>query len=164
MKPSSIAMGTAFLGTVFILAPVGAVQLNETCDWPRLQVSMGTVVGIGLMAAGIAVAAYCAGLFSRLGRGTPVPVEPPKRLVIAGLYRYSRNPMYVAHVAILLGVFLYRGELALLLYTAVYAGAIHAWVVWGEEPQLRQRFGEEYIRYTQEVSRWLPIRLRGFHR
>jgi protein-S-isoprenylcysteine O-methyltransferase Ste14 len=75
--------------------------------------------------------------------------------VITGLYRHSRNPMYVAHAAYLLGLFLYRGELCLLLYAALYVVAIHTSIVLGEEPELRERFGEEYDRYTQTVPRWL---------
>ncbi len=161
MKPGSIAMGTVFLGTVFIFAPAGAIQLNGAYGWPRWQVPGGAVVGICIMLAGIAVLLYSSGLFSRVGRGTPVPIEPPEHLVITGLYRYSRNPMYVAQVAVLLGLFLYRGELSLALYAAIWAGAVGSWVVWREEPELRRRFGEEYVRYTQQVPRWIPRRLRG---
>jgi protein-S-isoprenylcysteine O-methyltransferase Ste14 len=161
MKPGSIAMGTVFLGTVFILAPAGAIQLNEAYDWPRWQIPGGRVIGAGLMLAGIALILHCSGLFSRIGRGTPVPIEPPEHLVITGLYRYSRNPMYVAQVAILLGLFLYRGELSLVFYTAFWAGAVCSYVVWREEPELRRRFGEEYVRYTQQVPRWFPRWLRG---
>jgi protein-S-isoprenylcysteine O-methyltransferase Ste14 len=161
VKPASIAMGTVFLGTVFILAPAGAVQLNEAYGWPRWQIPGGPVAGAGLMLAGIGVILSCSGLFSRVGRGTPVPIEPPERLVITGLYRYSRNPMYAGQVAILLGLFLYRGELSLALYAAIWAGLVCAWVVRREEPELRRRFGEEYVRYTQAVPRWIPRRPRA---
>jgi protein-S-isoprenylcysteine O-methyltransferase Ste14 len=157
VKPTSVAAGAAFAGILFILAPAGAVQLNEALDWPRWQIAGGRVLGSCLVLAGIAVYAYCSGLFSRFGKGTPVPLEPPKHLVIEGLYRFSRNPMYVAQVAYLLGLFVYRGELSLALYAAIYAGAIHTSVVRTEEPELRQRFGEEYVRYTQEVPRWISI-------
>lgn len=157
MKPTSIALGALFLGTFFVLAPFGAIQLNEACDWPRWQTDAGRVVGSALVLAGIGVFAYCSGLFSRVGKGTPVPIEPPDHLVIEGLYRFSRNPMYAAQVACLLGLFGYRGELALLLYAAIYAGAIHSEVVWREEPELRKRFGEQYVRYAREVPRWIPI-------
>lgn len=156
MKPASIAMGTVFLSTVFVLLPAGAIQLNEVWDWPRWQLPGGSAVGAGLIVAGIAVILHCAGLFSRLGRGTPVPIQPPERLVIKGLYRYCRNPMYVAQVAILLGLFVYRGELSLLAHVVLYAGVVKAWVVWREEPELRRRFGEEYLRYAQRVPRWIP--------
>ena len=155
MKPASIATGTVFVGTVFVLAPLGAIQLNEAYDWPRWQIPGHSVVGIGLAFAGIAVILYCSGLFSRIGRGTPVPIEPPEHLVITGLYRYSRNPMYVAQLAILLGLFVYRGELALLLYLVIYTGAVRSMVVWREEPELRERFGAEYVRYARRVPRWI---------
>jgi protein-S-isoprenylcysteine O-methyltransferase Ste14 len=161
MKPASIAMGTVFLTTVFVLLPAAALQVSQGHDWPRWQIPGGTVVGTGLIVVSIAVILYCSGLFSRLGRGTPVPIEPPQHLVITGLYRYSRNPMYVAQVAILLGLFLYRGELSLAGHAAIYAGVVQGWVVWREEPELRRRFGEEYLRYAQRVPRWIPRRLRG---
>ena len=157
MKPTSIVAGSALIGVLFVLAPAGAVQLNEAWDWPRWQIAGGRVWGSGLVLAGIVVYAYCSGLFSRIGKGTPVPLEPPEHLVIGGLYRFSRNPMYVAQVAYLLGLFVYHGELSLALYAAIFAGAIHASVVRTEEPELRQRFGEEYLRYTQEVPRWISV-------
>ena len=160
MRPTSIAAGSAFIGTLFILAPAGAIQLNEAWDWPRWQIAGGRVLGSGLVLAGVVVYAYCSGLFSRVGKGTPVPLEPPEHLVIEGLYRFSRNPMYVAQVAYLLGLFVYCGELSLALYAAIFAGAIHTSIVRTEEPELRRRFGEEYVRYTQEVPRWISIRPR----
>ena len=161
MKSTSIVAGAAFTVTLFVLVPAGAIQLNEAWDWPRWQVPYGRVLGSGLVLVGIVVYAYCAGLFSRIGKGTPVPLEPPEHLVIEGLYRFSRNPMYVAQVAYLLGLFVYRGELSLALYAAIFAGAIHTSVVRTEEPELQQRFGEEYLRYTQEVPRWISIWPRG---
>ena len=161
MKPTSIAAGTAFIGLLVVLLPAGAIQLNPAWDWPRWQLAGGRGVGSALVLAGIFVYAYCSGIFSRVGKGTPVPLEPPEHLVIEGLYRFSRNPMYVAQVAYLLGLFFYRGELSLVLYAAIFAGAIHASVVRTEEPELRQRFGEEYVRYTDEVPRWIWIWRRG---
>jgi protein-S-isoprenylcysteine O-methyltransferase Ste14 len=158
MKPASIAMGTVFLATVFILAPLGAIELNEAWDWPRWQIPAGSLIGIGVILAGLALILYCSGLFARLGKGTPVPIQPPEHLVIRGLYRYCRNPMYVGQVAILLGLFLYRGELALLLYAAFWAGAVERYVIWREEPELQRRFGEAYARYTESVPRWVPRR------
>jgi protein-S-isoprenylcysteine O-methyltransferase Ste14 len=161
MKPISIVAGSALIGTLFVLVPAGAVQLNEAWNWPRWQIAGGRGLGSCLVLAGIVVYAYCSGLFSRVGKGTPVPLEPPEHLVIEGFYRFSRNPMYVAQVAYLLGLFVYRGELSLALYAAIFAGAIHTSVVRTEEPELRQRFGEEYVRYTQKVPRWLSIWPRG---
>ena len=164
MKLRALAAGTTFLGAVFALGPFAMVELNGISGWPRWSSGVGRAAGGGLMFAGIVTVAYCSGLFWRIGAGTPVPVEPPKHMVITGLYRYSRNPMYVAQAAILLGLFFYRGELSLLLYAGTYLAAIHAWIVRGEEPELRQRFGDEYIQYTRRVPRWISIRGRPVRR
>jgi len=104
MKVRGLAAGTTFLGAVFVLGPFAMVELNGILGWTRWSSGVGRAAGCGLMFAGIVTVAYCSGLFWRIGAGTPVPVEPPKHMVITGLYRYSRNPMYVAQAAILLGL------------------------------------------------------------
>jgi protein-S-isoprenylcysteine O-methyltransferase Ste14 len=113
------------------------------------------------MAGAVAVWLYCSRLFSRIGKGTPFINEPPKHLVTSGLYSHSRNPIYVAHVAFLLGWFLGSGCVALLPYTGVIIVLLHAFIVRWEEPGLRERFGEDYVRYTQTVPRWLFLRPRS---
>ena len=158
MRIRTLAAGAAFLGTAFVLAPFEMVELNQAYAWPRWESAIGPRIGGALMLAGIALAVYCSNLFSRVGGGTPVPIEPPTRLVITGLYRYSRNPIYVAHVGFLLGLFLYRGESSLLLYAAIYAGIIQTWIVRGEEPGLQRRFGAEYVEYMRDVPRWIGRR------
>jgi protein-S-isoprenylcysteine O-methyltransferase Ste14 len=157
MRLPPVALEAVFIGTVFVLAPIGMVELNEACGWPRWQSGIGRFIGGGLVLAGIALSVYCWNVFSRAGEGTPVPTDPPKHLVITGLYRYSRNPMYSAHAAILLGLFLYSGELSLLFYAGIYIGGIYTWIVLREEPELRKRFGAEYDRYRQRVPRWVAI-------
>lgn len=142
---------------VLVLGPVGMIALDETWGWPRWQAPGGRVLGGGLMVAAVAVWLYCSRLFSRIGKGTPFVTEPPRHLVTAGLYRYSRNPIYVAHVAFLFGWFLRSGALTLLPYIGAIIALIHAVIVCWEEPGLRKRFGEDYVRYTQSVSRWLLI-------
>ncbi len=146
------------MGTVFVLFPLGLIALNEALGWPRWQSGVGRAVGGGLMLAGIGVVLHCSSLFTRVGAGTPVPTEPPKHLVATGFYRYSRNPIYVADIAVLLGLFLHRGEVALLLYALAFAAAAHGWVVWHEEPELRARFGDDFVRYAEGVPRWIAWR------
>jgi hypothetical protein len=75
-------------------------------------------------------------------------------LVATGPFRYSRNPIYLADLAILLGMFLVRGEPALLLYVLLAAVLLHLWVVTHEEPVLARRFGNEWVRYAERVPRW----------
>ncbi len=160
MRPTTFIVAVVFLTLLFVLGPMAAVRLNDALAWPRWETVPGSLVGAVLIAAGIGVSIYCSRLFARIGLGTPVPVQPPERLVAAGLYRYSRNPIFVADLAILLGVFLLRGELALLLYTAVVALFLQIVIVGREEPELRKRFGEDYDRYVRGVPRWIGLRAR----
>lgn len=147
----AVAVGEA----VFVLAPWGLIALNRALAWPRWQSGAGRVVGPVLVLAALAVVAHCAALFSRVGDGRPFFADPPRRLVATGLYRRSRNPIYAAEIAVLLGFFLHRGEIALLVYAALFAAAVRLWVVRVEEPALRRRFGKEYERYARAVPRWL---------
>jgi len=114
------------------------------------------------VAGGLAIAAGVASLvesFARFaveGRGTPAPVAAPTRLVISGQYRYVRNPMYVALLAIVLGEGLALGAVVLFRYAAVLWLLFHLFVTLYEEPALGFRFGSSYQVYRQNVGRWWP--------
>jgi protein-S-isoprenylcysteine O-methyltransferase Ste14 len=114
------------------------------------------VVGAVLVLAGAGVLLHAFARFVVEGIGTPAPVAPPERLVVGGLYRYVRNPMYLAVLATVVGQALLLGRLELLAYAAILATAFAAFVHWYEEPTLRRRFGEEYDRYRKSVPAWLP--------
>jgi protein-S-isoprenylcysteine O-methyltransferase Ste14 len=90
------------------------------------------------------------------GRGTPAPFDPPRQFVATGPYRYVRNPMYVGAMLIFGGLSLYLRWLAVLGFTAGWLLLIHAFVVFIEEPGLRDRFGATYEDYCHRVHRWLP--------
>ena len=94
--------------------------------------------------------------FAWVGRGSPAPVLPPEILVVSGLYRFVRNPMYLAVVSMIVGqaAWLWRAEL--LGYAAVVTVAFHTFIVVYEEPTLRAEFGQPYIRYCRHVRRWIP--------
>jgi protein-S-isoprenylcysteine O-methyltransferase Ste14 len=109
-----------------------------------------------MMAAGIPVLLDSFARFAMQGRGTPAPVAPPLHLVVTGLYRYVRNPMYVAGLMLVLGEGLLFGSVRLLEYGVVAWLASFAFVVFYEEPALRQRFGNEYGDYCAQVGRWVP--------
>ncbi|MFN8402786.1 MAG: isoprenylcysteine carboxylmethyltransferase family protein [Anaerolineales bacterium] len=99
---------------------------------------------------GIAMLVWCFWDFVQKGKGTPAPIEPPKELVVSGLYNHVRNPMYVGIRSILIGHFLWFGFWNLLIYTAIVVTVFHLFVTLYEEPNLRQRFGAAYI-YCQRV-------------
>ena len=113
-----------------------------------------------VIAAGVMLLGACIWEFFSSGRGTLSPVDPPKELVVQGLYRYVRNPMYLAVSTIVLGEALLARSTALLLYWAVFFTAANLFVLLYEEPTLRRQFGESYERYTRTVGRWLPRRPR----
>ena len=116
------------------------------------------VVGSILVAAGVVVLLHAFGRFVLEGLGTPAPLAPTERLVVGGLYRYVRNPMYLAVAAIIVGQALVLGRANLLLYAAAFAVAVVAFVRWYEEPTLRRRFGEQYETYRRAVPPWWPRR------
>lgn len=103
---------------------------------------------------GTAIYLSCAWDFAIKGLGTPAPIDPPKKLVVTGLYRWVRNPMYQGILLILLGECLLFPDRGLLIYTALFALMFHAFVVFYEEPILRNRFGAPYNDYCRKVPRW----------
>jgi len=117
-------------------------------------------LAVVLFAVGIAIYGWCVWDFASFGRGTPAPIDAPKKLVVRGLYHYSRNPMYVGVLTTILAwSALYRSaEIA--LYAAVVATAFQLFVRLYEEPHLEGEFGAEYAAYRERVGRWLP-RLRS---
>jgi protein-S-isoprenylcysteine O-methyltransferase Ste14 len=116
------------------------------------------LVGLLCGAAGTALLAACIFEFARSGRGTLSPVDPPRRLVVRGLYRYVRNPMYLSVTMIVLGEALVARSAALGVYWALWFIAANLFVRGYEEPTLRRTFGSDYDDYTRRVGRWIPTR------
>jgi protein-S-isoprenylcysteine O-methyltransferase Ste14 len=109
-----------------------------------------------LMAAGAALYLSCLWNFTFTGRGTPAVWDPPVIFVSKGLYRFVRNPMYLAIASILVGEALYFQSAILGWMGAGIVLGFHLFVVFYEEPALKRRFGASYERYCSEVSRWVP--------
>lgn len=114
------------------------------------------VVGAVVLAAGAVVILQAFARFVMEGVGTPAPVAPTERLVVGGLYRYVRNPMYLAVAMAIVGQGLLLGQPGLLVYAAVVTLVNAAFVRWHEEPTLQRRFGAEYVVYRTAVPGWLP--------
>jgi protein-S-isoprenylcysteine O-methyltransferase Ste14 len=112
--------------------------------------------GLACAAAGVILLTVCIMEFARSGRGTLSPVDPPRYLVVRGLYRYVRNPMYLAVTLILLGEAALLHSADLVAYWACFLVAANLFVIGYEEPSLRSRFGVSYERYTRQVGRWIP--------
>jgi protein-S-isoprenylcysteine O-methyltransferase Ste14 len=126
-------------------------SVDDSFVWLPLQ-----VLGALLIVAGAAVLLHAFGRFVIEGIGTPAPVAPPGQLVVGGLYRYVRNPMYVAVATTIIGQALLLGRPVLLAYAALFMAVVAAFVRWYEEPTLAERFGAEYAEYRRAVPAWHP--------
>jgi protein-S-isoprenylcysteine O-methyltransferase Ste14 len=137
-------------GTVAVLVPY-SLSRDATVG------SMLFLVPASLLyLVGGAIYSWCVWDFASFGRGTPAPIDAPKKLVARGLYRYTRNPMYVGVLTVLLGwVVLYRDP-QILVYATFVAAAFQGFVLFYEEPHLTRVFGDEYLVYKQRVGRWWP--------
>ena len=114
------------------------------------------VLGALLIAAGVAVILNAFARFVLEGVGTPAPVAPTEKLVVGGLYRYVRNPMYVAVTSTIIGQALLLGSPLLLAYAALFMAGVAAFVHLYEEPTLTRQFGDDYTRYRRAVPAWRP--------
>lgn len=123
---------------------------------PLLGISLFPVTGVLLILTGLPVLLDSFARFAIQGLGTPAPVYPTKHLVISGLFRYVRNPMYVAVLSLIIGQGLLFGSVSVLAYgIAVWLG-FGLFVLFYEEPTLRRTFGREYEEFCANVPRWIP--------
>jgi len=113
-------------------------------------------IGVLLVFAGSFMLMDCFARFALKGLGTPAPVFPPRHLVVNGLYRFVRNPMYVAVVSVIIGQGFFFGNLPVLEYGIVVWFCFHLFVLGYEEPTLRATFGAEYEDFCAHIPRWIP--------
>jgi protein-S-isoprenylcysteine O-methyltransferase Ste14 len=161
MRKAGAALGSAVF---FVLAPGAVAGLVpwwltgwEVRSLPAWWLPL-RVAGVVLLVAGAAVLVHAFARFVVEGVGTPAPVAPPRELVVGGLYRYVRNPMYLAVLAAVVGQALALGQLVLLAYAAILAAAFVTFVHWYEEPTLARKLGARYQAYRRAVPGWWPRR------
>jgi protein-S-isoprenylcysteine O-methyltransferase Ste14 len=150
----AVTYAALFIGFVLIYLPARVLSWSGIVRPAAIGVPQ--VAGMVIGAAGAAVALWCVFTFASIGRGTPAPFDPPRRLVIRGPYRFVRNPMYIGAGLALASAALFYRSLPLLGYAGFFFLASHVFVVWYEEPTLRQTFGQEYEAYCRQVRRWWP--------
>ncbi len=132
------------------------VPLTSFRTGPRLETGVLSFLAIPLWLIGGTIVLWCFKDFTFKGRGTPMPTDPPKELVVTGPYRHVRNPIYAGVVLLYAGYFLWFGYWAILLYTALAFIGAHSFVVLYEEPTLKRKFGATYEEYLKSVPRWVP--------
>jgi len=141
-------------GAVTIWIPGGLLNLFTVA--PCSELGWTKYVALLFLGVGLLVYLRCVWDFAARGRGIPAPIDHPKALVVSGLYRYVRNPMYVGVLLVLAGEALVFPSWSFVLYIAAFFAVVNVYILAYEEPNLRRRFGDDYARYTAVVSRWLP--------
>ena len=150
----TLTYASLFIAFVLIYLPARLLAWAGIAAPAALGPAQWTAMALG--AAGAALALWCVGAFAWIGKGTPAPFDPPRRLVIRGPYRYVRNPMYIGAALAVASAALYFGSWALLLFVIGFLLVCHGFVRVYEEPHLRRVFGPEYEEYCRRVRRWLP--------
>jgi len=139
-------------GTIAGYVPFQLLRSNDQLRWPAL--SLPACMSALITLAGAVVLLASVYEFFSAGHGTLAPIDPPRQLVVSGLYRFTRNPMYNGVAAVLLGQAWFFSSLFLLAYAATVLVCFHLFVVLYEEPSLESRFGESYLSYRKAVPRW----------
>lgn len=155
----AITYASVFVGFMLVFLPMRVLQWAGV-GRPALF-GAAQAVGAVFVAIGAALALWCILTFALVGRGTPAPFDPPRRLVVRGPYRFVRNPMYIGASLALGGAALFYQSIALLAYTIGFLLVAHLFVRFYEEPRLRRDFGAEYEFYAGRVRRWWPGLLRS---
>ena len=150
----AVTYATLFTALVLIYVPARLLSWSGIVRPAAIDVAQ--VAGMVVAAAGAALALWCVIAFASIGRGTPAPFDPPRRLVIQGPYHFVRNPMYIGAGLALAGAALFYESLPLMGYSCLFLLAAHLFVVCYEEPTLRRTFGQEYEAYCRQVRRWWP--------
>lgn len=150
----AVTYAALFIGLVLVFIPGRILQSSGVA--PPARLGPVALAGMLVAASGGAVALWCIVAFATVGKGTPARFDPPRRLVVAGPYRYVRNPMYIGAALALAGAAIFYRSLPLLAYLGVFLVAAQAFVVWYEEPTLTRLFGPDYQAYRARVARWLP--------
>jgi protein-S-isoprenylcysteine O-methyltransferase Ste14 len=151
---------TVFKSLLYLFLEAGLfalyIPLAVLRTGPQMETGIFSFLAIPVWLLGGWIVLQCFWDFTIRGRGTPLPADPPKELVITRFYRYVRNPIYVGVLLIFLGHFLWFGYWAQLMYAIVSFVGVHAFVVLYEEPTLKREFGSSYEDYVRRVPRWIP--------
>ena len=155
----ALVYATLFIAFLMVFLP-GQVMRRFGFVAPA-RIGAVEILAGALVVAGGALVLWSILAFVFVGKGTPAPFDPPRKLVIVGPYRWVRNPIYVGAVVALGGAALFYRSLSLLLYGALGWLVLHLLVVLYEEPALRRSFGAEYQAYCARVGRWWPQSIRA---
>lgn len=141
-------------GIVAGLIPYLIIKFSGKTLFPDVP-TFWQYAGIIIAAFGSVVMLACILSFAVKGKGTLSPLDPTKKLVISGLYRYSRNPMYLGVMSLLIGESVFWQSIELAFYSVIVFTAFQLFIIFHEEPRLKRDFGNEFEEYCRTVRRWL---------
>lgn len=152
----ALTYASLFLALVLFVLPA------ESLEWAGVarptETGLMQILGVIVAVLGVILALWSVLVFAVIGRGTPVPLDPPRRLVVRGPYRFVRNPMAMGVGSALIGAALFYESWRLAAFAGFFFLIVHSFVVLYEEPTLRRMFGDEYVVYCDAVRRWWPTR------
>lgn len=150
------SLGSLLGGFIFFIAlPYLFIELGNYFGLQTNPTTAGSILSMIFIVAGIGIYFYSFYLFVKEGKGTPVPFEPTQYIVTSGIYKYSRNPVYLGYILVIFGITLLTGALMILLYAGIAGLFIYFYVRYYEEPLLEEKFEEAYRDYKKRVPRWL---------
>lgn len=152
----ALTYATIFIGVVLVFLP--ASILSSAGVTRPDTIGPAQIAGMIMVTVGVSLALWCVLTFAVVGKGTPAPFDPPRRLVVSGPYRFARNPMYIGAGLAAAGTALFYGSGGLWLFTAGFLLVIHVFILAYEEPTLRRTFGADYEAYRNRVGRYWPGR------
>jgi len=164
MKSKTAETLISSLGTIlflFLIVPFfliwipRRILLSPELIYP-FDIGIYRYLGLAPIALGVVLYISCSGSFIFVGKGTPIPFTPTKELIVTGLYRFVRNPLYIAGVLVLAGEAILFQSSGIFIYCLVMFGAFNIHVLM-EETFLSEKFGTRYEQYCKSVPRWIPI-------
>jgi protein-S-isoprenylcysteine O-methyltransferase Ste14 len=140
-------------GVVTVLVPY--YLIHRRTDLMPTEWTIVHCIGLLTVLSGLIIMLYCVLQFAIEGKGTLSPADPTRQLVVNGLYKYSRNPMYLGVLIVLIGEFIFYQQIIQLIYLVIVFIVFYLFVVFFEEPRLRKDFPNEYLNYFGKVRRWI---------
>lgn len=155
MKKIQFYLATSALaGIFFIIIPFMLTRISQGYDMPIYTNWLLSLVGWLMVVGGVTIFVTTTQTFFNTSGSTPLITQPTKKVMRSGLYKKTRNPMYVGHLVLLFGIFLIVGSPLLLFYWITAAALLHLFIVFYEEPLTKKRLGNSYEKYLEETPRW----------
>ena len=154
MKFKSIIFVISFIFFFWFFIPKYTILLNLFYALPVFSDIVYKIIGYIIIGVSLGIILHMTFMFKKYGKGTPSITETTKKLVRQGIFKYTRNPMYISNSLVIVGIFFLNGHLLLLAYALLFFVSMHLFLVYVEEPELKKKYGKSYERFLEEVPRW----------